>query len=513
MRKLPWAAFTLLVGTVGLMNVFAGCGSESDDTIPPVADGGDGSTDGNTATDDGASSDDGGVNLPDASYNDAPTCKVVGQGCGTSTDCCSANCNATTKTCGAPINGCKLPAAACSSPNECCTGSCVNGACSDKQCVPDKPTAGVCGVAGDCCSGICTNHRCASVNPGQTCRTSGNPCGNASECCSNLCNNGVCSSAVSFCTQQGEVCSTNFECCGGNCVKQGTNTTGACGAPTSGGGVPSGCSPSGTVCGVADPANDGGALPCDQACCSRSCGYFGASAGFRVCQPPSGCRPTGEVCRADSDCCGWTGGPQPADGFVHCSKATPTSEFGRCDNGGSCREPGSICKPGDGDSCSAENNCCEHSSLPQGYCNTKATQENCCNKDALGIPRCLIKPVNCNTPPPAGTVCATSADCCGNPCVNNKCGAANSCVGTGGACTASSDCCPGIPCTQPPGSTKGICGGTLTSDGGVADAGSGVDAGSNLPDGGTCSLYGQLCASSAGCCNNVPCTAGRCRYP
>jgi hypothetical protein len=233
------------------------------------------------------------------------------------------------------------------------------------------------------------------------------------------------------------------------------------------------------------------------------------------------------VCRADSDCCGWSGSPDPLDGPVHCSKASETAEFGRCDNGGSCREPGSICKPGDGDSCSAENNCCEHASLPANYCNTKATQGNCCAKDALGIPRCLIKPVDCTgtdggTPPVAGDTCATSADCCGNPCVNNKCGAPGSCIPTGSTCTTSADCCQGIVCVQAPGSSKGVCGGTLLSDGGISDAGSGgggsdAGTGGNLPDGGTCSLYGQLCTSDGECCNGVPCTppgaGGRCRYP
>ena len=200
-------------------------------------------------------------------------------------------------------------------------------------------------------------------------------------------------------------------------------------------------------------------------------------------------------------------------GPVHCSKATPTSEFGRCDNGGACREAGSICKPGDGDSCSAENNCCSHSSLPNDYCNSNPG--NCCNKDALGIPRCLIRPVDCKgtdggTPPVAGTVCATSADCCGNPCIDNKCGGA--CVPKGSACTTSADCCAGIPCVQSPGSAKGVCGGTVLPDGGVSDAGT-DDAGSNLPDGGNCALYGQICAANGDCCNGVPCTAGRCRFP
>jgi hypothetical protein len=214
-------------------------------------------------------------------------------------------------------------------------------------------------------------------------------------------------------------------------------------------------------------------------------------------------------------------------GPVTCSKASPTDEFGQCDNGGACREPGSICKPGDGDSCSAENNCCEGVGLSSSFCNDHP--ENCCNKDALGIPRCLIKPVDCTgtdggTPPAAGATCATSADCCGNPCVNNQCLGAGQCVPKGNTCTTSADCCPGISCVQAPGSSVGICGGTLLPDGGVTDAGpppppdggtgGTPDSGTgDLPDGGTCALYGQICAADADCCNGVPCTNLRCRLP
>lgn len=517
MKKLPWATLSLVLGATALMNVFAGCGSESNDITPPADDGGqDGSlNNGDGSSNNGDDAGDGSTStLPsDASLNDAPECRPQGQDCTSSTQCCTANCNATSGKCETPIGSCKAPGEMCGAPNECCTGSCVNGMCASKQCVPDKPTPGACGQPGDCCSGVCTNQLCASVNPGQTCRTAGNPCATGADCCSNLCNNGLCSGAVSFCTQQGEICSTNFECCSGSCVKQGSNTTGVCGAPTSGGGVPAGCKPSGTVCGTGDAgAADGGILPCDQNCCSRSCGYFGAASGFRVCEPPSGCKPTGEVCRVDSDCCGWSGAPDPVKGPVTCSKASATAEFGRCDNGGACREPGSICKPGDGDSCSAENNCCDPVGESANFCNSNP--ENCCNKDALGIPRCLIKPVNCTTPPAAGTVCATSADCCGNPCVNNMCGAASSCVAQGGACTTVSDCCPGLPCVQAPGSIQGICGGTLLGDGGVSDAGTSTDAGAGT-DSGTplCALYGQICAVAGDCCNGVPCTTGRCRYP
>ena len=44
--------------------------------------------------------------------------------------------------------------------------------------------------------------------------------------------------------------------------------------------------------------------------------------------------------------------------------------------------------------------------------------------DALGIPRCLIHPVDCvgddgGLTPIEGRTCASSADCCGSPCIDN----------------------------------------------------------------------------------------------
>jgi hypothetical protein len=231
----------------------------------------------------------------------------------------------------------------------------------------------------------------------------------------------------------------------------------------------------------------------------------GAAPGFLVCQAPSGCSPTGEICRNDSDCCGWSGAPQPLKGPVVCAKSAPTQEFGRCDNGTVCREPGAICKPSN-ESCAAENNCCEPLQAPGGnpfpanYCNN--TPDNCCRKDALGIPRCLLQgaAINCEqTPIPAGSTCATSADCCGKPCVNNKCEAA--CVPVAGACTTTADCCTGLPCVIPTGASKGVCGPNTEPPG---------DGGTTTPK---CALYGQDCSASTTCCDSVPCTLGKCRYP
>lgn len=520
MKKLPWAALALVASSMAANLVFTGCGSET--SVEDAGDSGLGS-DGNTVDPnaDGSANTDGSSTPSDAGVTsdgstdprvDAAACVVVGTACTSSAQCCSANCNATTQKCDVPQTLCKSPNDSCATANECCTFTCFGGKCGDKLCTSDN---GACQVNTECCSGTCTNGSCAPLNA--TCRTSGNTCNTNGDCCSKLCNNGVCSQAVSFCVQSGDVCSTDFECCGGSCLKAQGASLGKC-QTISAPGVP-GCQAAGEVC-LAGVATDGGVPPCGGSCCSRSCAPFGAAQGFNVCQPSSGCRPTGELCRDDSDCCGSAGSPL-VNGPVSCSKVAG-SAFGRCNNGGSCREPGSICKPGDY-SCNAENNCCEPPDFVQepGANNCNNAPEKCCRRDALGIPRCVVRSVvDCtNAPPAAGSTCATSADCCGNPCIDNKCG--GTCVAKGGACTSTADCCVGLPCVIPPGSTDGICGGVLVqTDAGVVaspDAGSGnnnPDSGvATNPDGGVCALYGQTCAADGDCCAGVPCTTGRCRFP
>jgi len=268
-----------------------------------------------------------------------------------------------------------------------------------------------------------------------------------------------------------------------------------------------GCEPAGTLC-----TSTGGA--CGGSCCSRSCAPFVPS-GKSVCQPSSGCRVLGDLCRANSDCCGWSGSPQPLVGPFECVKDSASQEFGLCGKGNSCREPGSVCGKAleaDGTTigvCNAANNCCEKNTGGPSECNS--SPEKCCRRDAIGVPRCIIdKNLDCTAaPPPAGTVCATSADCCGRPCVNNVC--LGACVSLAGSCTANADCCSGLPCAIPAGSTKGTCGGTPLPDGGV---GAPTDGGGVVTqDGGACSLYGQICTQSSSCCSGVPCTNGTCHYP
>jgi hypothetical protein len=157
------------------------------------------------------------------------------------------------------------------------------------------------------------------------------------------------------------------------------------------------------------------------------------------------------------------------------------------------------------------NNCCRPNGPSQAdssFCNNNPGR--CCRRDAVGIPRCTLNDVDCTAnPPPPGASCATSADCCGKPCVDNVC--LGACVDKGGECTSTADCCAGQPCTIPTGSSKGICGGVIGTDGGVEPPPEETDGGTPPPP--ACALYGQSCNINGDCCDGVPCTNKTCRYP
>jgi hypothetical protein len=85
-------------------------------------------------------------------------------------------------------------------------------------------------------------------------------------------------------------------------------------------------------------------------------------------------------------------------------------------------------------------------------------------------------------------------------------------------CSNDADCCPGSSCILAAGSSRGICGPCVqpAPDGGVTpDSGPPPDGGITPPPdaGKTCALYGQICTTTADCCNGVPCTGGRCEVP
>ncbi|MBI5532161.1 MAG: hypothetical protein HY898_05580 [Deltaproteobacteria bacterium] len=504
-RKLGWisgaAAFLAVVSVVH------GCGSDSSSGEQPPATGGSG---GDASSGDVSQDGLGGTGGGDAKIEVNPKCSLNGTSCVGSADCCSANCDAQTKMCTNPPGVCLQPGEACTAGPECCSIICAGGVCGSGVCISDNQP---CTDAASCCSGKCgTGSTCTPLNP--ECKTVGNECAANAECCSKFCLNGHCSGQPSFCTQVGEACITDFECCTGICTKQGTDNIGLCTQPTAPGAT--GCLAAGIVCGGGAVSDAGGIPACGGDCCSRSCAPYGPT-GVLVCQPPSGCRPTGEICKSDSDCCGSPGMPG-GNGSVTCSK-TPGEPVGRCDNGNACRAAGAVCKLATS-SCNAENNCCA------GNVNQDPTV---CQQDLLGIPRCTGAGNCADAGSYEGKECASSADCCGLACVPNKsavdggapfiCGS-TTCVPAGGDCTTDADCCPGLPCVAPPGSTHGICGAIL-EDGGVPDANvpdgplpEGQVPDAAVPDTGpTCALYGQTCTAASDCCNNVPCTQGRCLYP
>ena len=387
------------------------------------------------------------------------------------------------------------------------------GAGGSAPCTSDN---GACTSGAQCCSQSCNaSGGCAPLNP--ECRTTGNACTSHGDCCSKLCSGGVCTNG-SFCTLNGDVCAANTECCGGLCNKTQGAPLGTCSQPNPGGA--SGCAIAGQACGgsmIIDGGgvNDAGVPSCGGECCSRACAPH--RSGLLVCQPPSGCRPTGEICASDIDCCGFDGiKGQTGNGF--CNKTNATDPVGRCSNANSCNPAGSVCKLATM-TCNAENNCCSGNVNQNPFV---------CQQDILGIPRCTMAGQPCtDAGSKAGQACASSADCCGLTCVPNPgytpdgglppfvCG--GKCVGSGGTCSTSADCCPGLPCTLPPGSTRGVCGSPPSGDGGgTVDARPPADV--DIPDVPTdapkppCAEYGQVCSSNGDCCNGVPCNDGRCVY-
>jgi hypothetical protein len=386
------------------------------------------------------------------------------------------------------------------------TGAAGAGGSGGTSCTSDNQA---CTASAQCCSGTCDSGVCAPLNP--SCRTTGNACSAHNDCCSKLCRNDVCATG-SFCTQNGDACAAHADCCGGLCNKAQGATLGLCGMPNPGGA--SQCTVAGQACGaiVAD-GGSGGVPTCGGECCSRACAPHGS--GLLVCQPPSGCRPTGEICSDDADCCGF-GGIQGMTGVGSCNKSNPTDPVGRCSNGNACRPAGAVCKLA-GNSCNAENNCCSGNVNQNPFV---------CQQDILGIPRCTMTGQPCSDGgSKAGQPCASSADCCGSACVPNPSFASDAglprfvcggeCIGSGGACTTAADCCPGLPCTSPPGSSRGVCGQPPVPP--PVDGGNpGLDA--NIPDvpsdgpKPTCAEYGQVCTMTSDCCNSVPCTNGRCVY-
>jgi hypothetical protein len=216
-----------------------------------------------------------------------------------------------------------------------------------------------------------------------------------------------------------------------------------------------------------------------------------------ICQPASGCRVNGDLCREDSDCCGAAGTGLPGDGNVVCDKPS-NAEIGVCRNPTGCNPQGNVCH--------YKNYACAISSARNDCCGCIASKD-CCQLDALGVPRCNALGNACRK---AGDTCASADDCCNHaPCVADASGTlhcyASPCVPAGGSCSINGDCCAGSTCVEPQGSTKGTC--SAPPPPGTGGYGGATGSGGA---GGACAQYGQMCTSASDCCGGVPCTNGIC---
>src|SRR5262249_16025325 len=145
-------------------------------------------------------------------------------------------------------------------------------------------------------------------------------------------------------------------------------------------------------------------------------------------------------------------------------------------------------------------------------CSGNCEVDDTCHQDNVGVPRCAGPCVD------AGGACASSANCWnGAPCVPNPGGmppfvcSSTPCIGACGAGANNADCCPGTSCNIAAGTTNGTCGpcGSSSSGSGSSSSGSGSSGSSSgaLPPtmNAGCSLYGQICTTTADCCNALPC--------
>jgi hypothetical protein len=427
-------------------------------------------------------------------------CKNDNDACSANGDCCSNTCDLNNHIC---VPGmCKNIGDSCTLPTECCTLTCIAGKCG-AMCVADNAT---CVSDADCCSKKCAGNACqplcAQLGLPCSCETAGNPCtadgdsGVGGNCCSGECKSGTCAIAASYCTQVGDICYKDSDCCTSLCTIPAGGTAGTCADLKS----PVSCKVDGLLCaGCGD-------------CCSRLCAPFAAS-GVSICQPASGCHVYGDLCRKNSDCCGGESPDAglPGAGLVQCTPIAGANGLGFCDHPKGGGGGGNACDP-EGDVCHFQNYACSNSSDRNDCCDCIAGKE-CCQLDKTGIPRCnAINPADGGTCIMPGGHCSFSGECCmGLPCVPDAtgqlvCGAGvpdgGSCVPEDGPCTSTGDCCAGLTCVIPPGELAGTCTiiNTPIPDGGVPP-------GADLSTPPICAEIGQACDTYA-CCTGLVCLNG-----
>jgi hypothetical protein len=290
---------------------------------------------------------------------------------------------------------------------------------------------------------------------------------------------------------------------------------------------------------------DGNPCAQDSNCCTRLCLDLGS--GVKVCQPASGCRMTGDYCDKTQACCG--GSPDalhPADNpyGVFCDTTgrdtnpprndSSTKDDFRCTNGTSCNPPGNIC--GGSGAVNASQNCCD---------GKKAV----CKPDSNGVYRCFggCPGDNCGACPTgydandpacciqpgtgAANVCQFRDQCCnGAPCVPGvdsvlRCTAPPpSCKAMGATCLGETDtdCCSPNSCLYDDVAASFKCGVDTTAcraDGDPLGCTTGADCCSKLCTGSplecvSCLSNGTACTTNGQCCSSTcDLTSGTCVAP
>lgn len=365
---------------------------------------------------------------------------------------------------------CSPGGADCDAAIDCCSLTCKNGVCDDSG-SGCAQLGDSCGDAAERCSNKCEGGVCdqggGCLQPGDDCTTGG------SVCCSGVCVDNPnqpgekwCGQPLSGCHVEGEVCSTNADCCGNLCADNGSGIK-TC--------VPQGaCFPVGEAC--SGPSQ----------CCSNACIELLPGAAF--CQSIGGCKPIGELCSSDASCC---------------TKSCQTEPNGvkKCGLPANCRPPGEICDESFGECCPG---------VPQG--------KLLCFEGSYGVlrchePCCLFAGTVCATDDdcdcvPTDGECLTPDDCCGGICAPDpndggklKCnpgtsgtGGAGGSIGTGGA--------GGAP----------MCLGVGEGCSSNADCCSGLRGGGEFPtcDDSPCKSIGAFCATSSECCAGLSCVDSAC---
>lgn len=137
----------------------------------------------------------------------APLCHTDGAACGDHAECCNGYCSN-----GACATPCGANGSDCGADGQCCSGLCEDGLCS----APCTGDGNACGSNVDCCSGNCHSGTCIAA-----CGTDDSACATGNDCCSGICA-GTTKTCASDCTVGpefgGPECSSDLDCCQGNCI-------------------------------------------------------------------------------------------------------------------------------------------------------------------------------------------------------------------------------------------------------------------------------------------------------